>query len=230
MPSIIRLKPEHRKYHIVESPLVKNAVIYSEEEIEAIATDYLSDRSSTNRERLIMSFSSIIRHMVGRYIGTWRSLLSMEDDLITEAFIKVTDAVDNLVAEEIEGICGTVSNRINARLAHYINANRATWAPCLATQQKRFSQGQEILISRYLEDSDTTTYVTEDEISQVDFADAIEELQLTDPIDIEIMKPENWHLSVSELAERLDCPLVTLSRRRTALYTLLKGYLYETDR
>ena len=221
------MRPEHKKYHIVESPLVRNAVPLSVEQIEEIANIYLTDKTSENRDKLIMAFASIIRHIVGRYIGTWRSLLSMEDDLITEAFLKVTDVVDKLVAAD--DICDTVSNRVIASLAHYINANRATWAPSLRTQHKRLNQGDGILISRYLDDEDTTRYVTEDEISQVDFIDAIERMELIDPIDVEIMRRDSWDLTVAELAERLDCSIATVLRRRSALYTVLKGFLYEAD-
>ena len=210
MPSLIRLRPEHKKYHIVESPLVRNAVPLSVEQIEEIANIYLTDKTSENRDKLIMAFASIIRHIVGRYIGTWRSLLSMEDDLITEAFLKVTDVVDKLVAAD--DICDTVSNRVIASLAHYINANRATWAPSLRTQHKRLNQGDGILISRYL-----------------DFIDAIERMELIDPIDVEIMRRDSWDLTVAELAERLDCSIATVLRRRSALYTVLKGFLYEAD-
>lgn len=227
MPSLIRLRPEHKKYHIVESPLVRNAMPLSVEQIEKIASEYLFSRTSENRDKLIMSFASIIRHIVGRYIGTWRSLLSMEDDLITEAFLKVTDVVDNL--EAADDICDTISNRIVASLAHYINANRATWAPSLRTQHKLLNQGDDILISRYLDDEDTATYFTEDEISQVDFADAIEQMELTDPIDIEIMKRDSWDLTVAELAEKLGCSVNTVLRRRSALYSTLKGLLNETS-
>lgn len=219
----MRLRPEHKQYHMVTNPLVSGAEELTTEQIEEVVKAFNDDPSPETRQAAIMAFGSSIRHIVGRYIGTYRSLKSIEDDMVTEAFMVVMAAVDNGISHE--DCHRVISNRILKRLTNYVNKFRTATAPVINTQWKRLKEGKDVLYAVPL-DMDVHDQPSVDEsFEEFEFLSSLIESDLS-PLEQQVLEPENWGLPAEELAAKLGVHRATIYRAIDSLITKSKEIIY----
>lgn len=222
MASIIKLRPDHKKYHVVTSPLLQGVEELPAAEIEKRVQAHIDNPCKETREAAIMAFGSIIRHITGRYIGNFRSLLSMEDDLISVAFEVVIEAIDK--QQPSNDICRIVSNRIINRQTHYINKFRSAASPSTMSQHRRLQKGESVQYAVALSDSHVTA--SDDEsLNEFEFYQSLLEFDLSD-LERELLKPAYWNRPSREVAKELGVDRRTVSRAVNRLLSLAKEVLY----
>ena len=197
MASIMRLQPHHTGYAASTNDLVKDAEELPKEEIERRVAAYQNDPSA--RSDAILAFSSIIRHLTCRYIGTFRGIRHMEDDLVSTGFEVVIHALDNGI--EPEDCCRVISNRIIDAQAQFINDYRSAHAPSLRTQRERVKRGEEAVYAVSLTvDHDQPD--ADNSLQEFEFYETLINMDLTD-IERAIIHPSNWGKTIHQLQEEL---------------------------
>lgn len=218
----MRLQPHHRQYHMVTNLLVSDAEELPTKEIEARVRAYNEDPTEANRERAVLAFGSVIRHMVGRYIGTFRSIKSMEDDLVSQAYMSVLHSIDS--GTEADDSCRVISNRVLRTLTEYVNKYRTASAPTLRYQLKRVNRGEDVLYAVPI--AKTHDQPEEDySLMEYEFLSALLDSDLTE-IEKKILDPDHWGLTIDEMARRLEMPPQTLGRHFNRLVEKARQLLY----
>lgn len=213
---MIRLKPEHQHWRQPTHPLIRNAKVRSEDEIVQACQHWLDTRTDMARANAVYVFSSCLRHIVGRWLGTFSITWDHEDDLVQVGYMSIIKSIDEL--EDTYDVMNLVTNRALAAQTAFINKARSVVAPSLTTQKERWAEdGEEVP-----ESEEFDLEIGHDrpdpcnEILQVDFVDAVR-LSCHDEIDLAIVQPENWNKPVREVAERVGVSPMTVSNRRREL-------------
>lgn len=222
MGSVIILRPEHKKYHAVTSPLLQGVEQLTSEEIEARVQAHLDNPCKETRDAAIMAFGSIIRHITGRYIGNFRSLVSMEDDLISVSFGVVIKAIDG--KQPSHDICRIVSNRILNHQTKYINKYRTAASLSETAQRRRLKNGEEVHYAVPIDDTHVQTSMDES-LVEFEFYESLQSLDLSD-LERELLRPHNWGRTTREIAKDLGLPHMTVHRAVTRLLTMARELIY----
>lgn len=222
MASLMRLQPHHKQYHVVESPLVAGAQGLPKEEIEQLVQAHLDAPSPATREAAIMAFASIIRHITGRFIGTFRTTTSMEDDLISVAFEVVMNAVDTGLPSN--GCCRVISNRICRAHTAHVNTFRTSFAPSVPTQLERRERGERPAYAIRLKpehDEPGVDYF----LKEFEFFESLTQSDLTG-LEREVIQPWNWGKSIRQLTDELDHSYREVREAVNHVYELAKEIAY----
>lgn len=223
MASIMRLRQAHKRHHAVTSPLVSNAQEYTEAEIEEFVKTYYANPTKENQDAAVMSFASIIRYITARYIGAFRSVISLEDDLITRGFMVVMAAMDERVP--VEDVCRVVSSRIISAQTEEIHNARASGVISLRTQRRRVRDGNEALYPVQIDDSHDS-FDFDSSLSELEFYRSLIERKDLDSLDRQLLRPENWSKTRLELAEKYGVSLRTIRLSINKLIKISKEMLY----
>lgn len=223
MASIMRLRPEHKRHHVITSPLVANAKEMSEDQIKAVVQTYYDNPTTQNRDAAIMAFGSIIRYITARFLGAFRSMSSLEDDLITRGFMIVMDVLESRI--QIDAVCRTVSNRILWAQTQEVHNTRAMGTVSFPTQKRRVSKGDAALyvvaINEEHESFDFDPSLGEFEL----YRSMIEREDLTE-LERSLLHPVNWAQPTKDLAEKYGVTDRTIRRAISRLITIAREELY----
>lgn len=216
----MRLRPEHREWSRPTHPAVRKAKVYTEDQIEAFCQAYLDYPTEENRHAAIMSFASCIRHITGRWLGTYSRSWPFEDDIVQVGFETIINSVDSM--ESSEGVMKTFTNRVLAAQTRFLNKNRTTTAPSASVQSENYSNDESGIPDD--EEFDVDYHDRQDpcnEMSQIEFVDAMRALA-KDDLDRELIHPRFWAKPVKYIAAELGVRRETVSRRRARLIEALK--------
>lgn len=221
---MIRLKPEHQQWKQPLHPLVRRAEVKTEEEIVVACQRWMDERTHTSRADAIYVFSSCLRHIVGRWLGTFSFTWDYEDDLVQVGYASIIKSIDEL--ETTEDVMNLVTNRVLSAQTDFINKVRTVVAPSARTQRRKYSEDGEQLPET--EEFDIEGHDRADpcnEILQVDFIDAMR-TAAQDELDRAIIHPDNWDKPAREVAERVGAHHTTVSSRRSRMIERIKQELY----
>lgn len=220
MASIMRLQPHHTGYAVSTNALVKDAEEIPKEEIERRVAAYRDDPSA--RSDTVLAFSSIVRHLTCRYIGTFRSIRHMEDDLVSTGFEVVIHALDNGI--EPEDCCRVISNRIIDAQAQFINDYRSAHAPSLRTQRSRVKRGEEAVYAVSLT-ADHDQPDAGDSLQEFEFYETLINMDLTS-LERKLLEPRYWGKSLRQLFQELDEPHHEIRDALARIKELAKEVVY----
>lgn len=221
---MIRLKPEHKQWKQPTNPLIRQAEVKSEEEIVAVCQRWLDVRTEKARDDAILVFSSCLRHIIGRWLGSFPITWDHEDDLVQVGYESIMKSIDEL--ETTEDVMNLVTNRALSAQTEYMNKNRSIVSPSNKTQKRRYNEGEQIPETEELNlETGHDRPDPCDEILQVDFIDAVK-AACRDDTDRAIIHPDNWNKSEREVAERVGIDRATVGRRRAYLIERVRKEMY----
>lgn len=223
MASIMRLRPGHKKHHVITSPLLTNAKELTEDAIKATVQKYYDNPTTHNRDEAIMAFGSIIRYITSRYLGAFRSMVSLEDDLITRGFLVVMSALDDRT--DVDEICRLVSGRIMSAQTEEIHDARASGFISLRTQRRRVSNGEPALYTKPIDDTHDSVEL-DPSIREFEFYRSLVDRKDLSPMERNLLRPENWGKTRSLLATKYDVDLKVIRQAYRRLIDIAKEQLY----
>jgi len=219
----MRLLPGHKRHHAVTSPLVADAKEYTEEEIEAFVKTYYDTPTKANRDAAVMSFASIVRYITARYIGAFRSMASLEDDLITAGFLVVLKALDANIP--VENICKVISGRIIAAQTREIHEARSLGGIGLTAQKERVQNGQAALYSVPISD-EHEQFKVDEHLALIDLIDSLQERKDLTDLERGLIRYGINGRSSEDLAKRFNVNERTIRRAISNLIKVAKEELY----
>jgi hypothetical protein len=223
--SLICLKHYHKEAMKVDHPLLNDAKVYSEKEIELLGAVVLQD--PLEAPRLILALRSCLRHMVGRYLANWLESRPYEEDMVAEGLLEITAFVDALSLDLLAGraILKVASQRIQDKIEIMLNARHLA-APSKMQQFNRLRAGDDPLYLKaelYIACDDMLDgevmhpEETGDEWKR-DFIEALDQLKAADEIDEAILDKYNWGRTEQEIADELGVNRLLIHRRKKRLY------------
>jgi hypothetical protein len=225
MAKLITLRKCHTKCISIRSPVLDGANPVPPEEIERLMSIYIKDRSTANRDAVVMAFRSIIRHVVGRYIANWPSISSMKDDLVSIGFETLLLGLPTIESEV--DVCGIMTNRMVSRMSVYINKFKTAASPSKKKQQHDYKDGREPVIAVDIDSVDTSNYTVDSEESHIDFIEALDDLEVKDKIDEALLDPENWNKTDTDFAAEYGISRPAVWARKQRLLKCFERLLYD---
>lgn len=216
--NLVSLRPSHTKALVFSHPLLDDAPVYSEEELDFMAyASKLHPNSEELREQLTMALRSCLRNLVGRYLYNWPVSRRFEDDMVSEGFSVICEFVLDLPSEW--GILKIVSRRIQDRINVFLNDNQSAAAPSLRQQKYLKRDGKDPIYTNATGElpEEAEPEETGDEWIR-DFLDALNQIQPKDKIDAALLDSFKWGMKYQELADELGVGVGTIHRRRRRLY------------
>jgi len=141
--------------------------------------------------------------------------------MVGEAMLAITMLVDNLSSDLLDGrpVMKVASQRIQGRVEVMLNEMVAMGGASRSTQKRRLAQGLPcgyLVVEREAVHEDRAC--PQNEEAKYDMLEAIGKLREECAIASEILDPDNWGLSHTELGEKLGLHKATVMRRRNAMY------------
>jgi len=110
------------------------------EHLEELVEAFLADRTSDNRNKIVLKLFPVLQHLIGRFLLNWPVTQQFEEDIINEGAFNLCLAIDLLTEDRVDQLISFVASTIQKGIESYMNNMQSVSAPRL---QKNYKQRRE---------------------------------------------------------------------------------------
>jgi len=204
---LVHLRHYHRKTVVVKHPLLDDAKVYSEEQLQQLEGD-----------ALCLALRSCLRHLIYRFVGNWGCTRPYVDDMVSEGMVAIVHLVNNLDILKGRPILNVASSRIQNRIEVMLNKMRSLRAPSCKKQWKQIAAGEPPIYMQTVPLEAAESAECADPTAMVDLKDLIASIPAKDELDAAILSSENWGQFEKDIATRFGVSKTTVHNRKQKLF------------
>lgn len=216
---MIHLTPAQQRRKKFKHPLLDNVPpLLTPERFDQLLTAYFETAKVRIKrieigQELIVNYFRLLRSVVARFLFHWPVSRRFLDEMISTGAEVITRVITNLTSEQLQetdrfkSLGGLIESRLRLNIEITLNDFRGVAPFSRCHNYRRERVGKDPLYGNVASDltseavQDSQQYIDIDSLT-FEIKDAIRKIAETD-IEAEILKEENWGLSVGDLAEKL---------------------------